>query len=208
VKTILKAIVHAVALLMVLPFALLERGARALARRDVFFAGQAEFFSLFPGKTGSYLRNAYYFLTLDKCPLHLRFLLGTMFTHSEAEIGERVYCGAHCLIGMAKIGDDTLLADHVYVLSGRHQHGTTDPAAAIQDQPQSFKQVSIGKNVWIGTNTVIMADVGDDCVIGAGSVVTRPIPAGSVAVGNPARVIRSRATDPTTNDTAPVATAH
>lgn len=202
-KTVIKAIVHGIALLLVLPFALLEKAARALAGRDVFFAGQAEFFSLFPGKAGSYLRNAFYFLTLQRCPLHLRFLLGTMFTHSEAQLGERVYFGAHCIIGMAKIGDDTLLADHVYVLSGRHQHGTTDSAAPIQDQPQTFTQVTIGKNVWIGTNSVIMADVGDDCIIGAGSVVVRPIPSGSVAVGNPAKVIRSRSGNPTS-----VATAH
>jgi virginiamycin A acetyltransferase len=194
-KALVKSVVTAIALLLVLPFALLEKLARSMVGHDVFFAAQGELFSLLPGKTGSYLRNAFYHLTLRQCPLNLRLLLGTMFTHSDVEIGQRVYFGAHCLVGMARIGDDCLFADHVYVLSGRHQHGTADPSLPIQQQPQRFQVITIGRNVWIGTNSVIMADVGDDCIIGAGSVVTRPIASGSVAVGNPARVIRSRSDD-------------
>jgi acetyltransferase-like isoleucine patch superfamily enzyme len=84
-----------------------------------------------------------------------------------------------------------MLADHVYILSGGHQHSTVDPTLPFQDQPQTFTRVHIGRNTWIGTNTVVMADIGDNCVIGAGSVVTRPVPSNTVAVGNPARVIRS-----------------
>ncbi|HEX7757448.1 MAG TPA: DapH/DapD/GlmU-related protein, partial [Niabella sp.] len=52
--------------------------------------------------------------------------------------------------------------------------------------------VTIGNNVWVGGNATILPGVtiGDNCVIGAGSVVTKDIPANSLAVGNPARVIR------------------
>ena len=52
--------------------------------------------------------------------------------------------------------------------------------------------ITIGKNVWIGENAVILQDItiGDGCIIGAGSIVTKDIPAYSVAVGNPARVIK------------------
>lgn len=55
------------------------------------------------------------------------------------------------------------------------------------------KEVRIGNNVWIGGNTVICpgVTVGNNCVIGAGSVVTRDIPDWTVAAGNPCRVIRS-----------------
>lgn len=55
------------------------------------------------------------------------------------------------------------------------------------------KPVHVGKNCWICANTTILPGVtiGDDCVIGAGSVVTRDIPANSFAAGNPARVIRT-----------------
>jgi acetyltransferase-like isoleucine patch superfamily enzyme len=119
------------------------------------------------------------------------FLFGTLFTNSGAEVGKRVYVGAHCIIGLATIGDDTMLADHVYVLSGKHQHQTSEPGVAFQNQPQRFSRVTIGRNCWLGTNTVVMADIGDNCVIGAGSVVTKSIPDNCVAVGNPARVIRA-----------------
>ena len=50
----------------------------------------------------------------------------------------------------------------------------------------------IGEGTWVGSAAVVMADVGRHCVIGAGAVVTRPLPDYSVAVGVPARVIRSR----------------
>ncbi|MBP5293723.1 MAG: sugar O-acetyltransferase [Clostridia bacterium] len=53
--------------------------------------------------------------------------------------------------------------------------------------------VTIGDNVWVGANAVILpgVSIGDNCVIGAGTVVTKSIPANSVAVGNPARVIKT-----------------
>lgn len=55
------------------------------------------------------------------------------------------------------------------------------------------RPITVGDNVWIGGNVCVLPGVtiGDNCVIGAGSVVTRDIPAGSVAAGNPCRVIRS-----------------
>jgi len=53
--------------------------------------------------------------------------------------------------------------------------------------------VAIGADCWIGAAAVIMADIGEGTTIGAGSVVTKPIPAGVVAVGSPARVIRGAA---------------
>lgn len=189
-KRTLKLLVSAVAILLVSPLALLELLLRALARRDVLFAAQAELLSLFPGKSGSYLRNAYYFLTLESCPLECCFLVGTMFTHSQARIGRRVYVGAHCILGMTDIGDDTMLADHVYILSGSAQHGTQDPTLPFQQQPGTFTTVRVGANSWIGTNVVVMANIGNDCLVGAGSVVTREVPSGHVAAGNPARIVR------------------
>lgn len=190
VKRYLKAICYAVAFLFVLPWATAERIARRLLRRDVWFECHSQALSLLPGKIGDFFRNAYWYFTLQSCPLHCFFSFGTLFTHSETEVGQRVYTGSHCVIGLCNIGDDTMLADHVHILSGKHQHGTSDPTLRFQDQPQVFTRVQIGRNSWLGTNTVVMADIGDNCVIGAGSVVTRPVPANSVAVGNPARVIR------------------
>jgi len=187
----LKKLCQYLALGLVMPWALAERAARRLLGHDVWLNTHGEFLSLIPGKTGWFLRNAYWHLTLRRCPLDCCFLFGTVFTHSEAEVGKRVYIGARCLIGVATIGDDTMLADHVCVLSGKHQHGASESGVAFQGQPQEFTRVTIGKNCWLGTNTVVMADIGENCVIGAGSVVAKPIPANCVAVGNPARAIRA-----------------
>lgn len=54
------------------------------------------------------------------------------------------------------------------------------------------RPISIGNNIWIGADVCVLPGVtiGDNCVIGAGSVVNKNIPAGSLAVGNPCRVIR------------------
>jgi virginiamycin A acetyltransferase len=186
-----KGIVTAIALILVAPFAGLERLLRAIWKRDVLFTGQAEFLSLFPAKLGRYLRNAYYYYTLRKCPLDCCFMMGVTFTHSETEVGSRVYVGAYSILGMVNIGDDTMISDHVYVLSGRNQHGTSNPDVPFQEQPQTFSTVSIGVNSWIGANAVVMANVGRNCVIGAASVVARDIPDYSVALGAPARVIKS-----------------
>jgi virginiamycin A acetyltransferase len=191
-KSLLKSIAYALALILVCPLAGCERILRVLTGRDVMFAGQAELLSLVPGKVGWYLRNAYYFMTLRRCPLNCCILVGTMFTHSEASVGNHVYLGSQCIIGMVEIGDHTLLADHVYLLSGSQQHGIGSPDVPIQEQEQTFSRVVIGANVWIGTNTVVMADIGSDTVVGAGSVVTRPVPESMVVAGNPARVLRSR----------------
>jgi virginiamycin A acetyltransferase len=206
-KRILKAVIYGVATVLVFPWAAAEWFARKVAGRDVWFDFHTEFLSFVPGKTGRILRNAYWHLTLRRCPLNCCFLTGTLFSHSDVEVGERVYVGTRCIIGHATIGDDTMLADHVQILSGGHQHGISGAEAPYQSQVQNFTRVSIGRNCWLGTNSVVMADIGENSVIGAGSVVTKPIPANSVAVGNPARVIRANCRDVGSGDGAPVGPA-
>ncbi len=91
---------------------------------------------------------------------------------------------------LVQIGDHVTITDGVKFVTHdggvwvfRPQHPNIDVFGPIQ----------IGNNVFIGFNALILPNVriGDNCVIGAGSVVTRDIPAGSVAVGSPAKVIRS-----------------
>jgi acetyltransferase-like isoleucine patch superfamily enzyme len=86
--------------------------------------------------------------------------------------------------GGIEIGDRT----HWARVSSRRHH---DYQRKISPE---FRTVTIGKGVWVGANTLILPGVtsGDDCVIGGGRVVTRDIPSGSIAVGSPARVIRSK----------------
>jgi maltose O-acetyltransferase len=86
------------------------------------------------------------------------------------------------------IGDDTLLGPNVQIYTATHPINWKERASGLE----FAKPVVIGRNVWIGGSAVICPGVriGDRTVIGAGSVVTKDIPADVVAVGNPCRVIR------------------
>src|SRR5262249_38180958 len=111
----------------------------------------------------------------------------------EIRIGRRVYIGNRCTLGKAIIEDDTLVGSNVDILSGRHQHHFEQRDRPIEQQGGSFCQIRIGSNSWVGNSSVLMADVGEECVIGSGSVVVKPIPPGSVAAGNPSVVKKPRA---------------
>jgi len=102
-------------------------------------------------------------------------------------------CGiglSNVIIGPVKMGNYVMLAQNI-VISGLN-HGYEDITLPPRVQKVVTKQITIEDNVWIGANCVITAGVtiGKHAVIGAGSVVTKDIPQFSVAVGNPARVIK------------------
>jgi acetyltransferase-like isoleucine patch superfamily enzyme len=83
-----------------------------------------------------------------------------------------------------EIGDDTIFAPGVKMISANHD--TSNLSTWVSASP-----IRIGKRCWIGANAVVLpgVELGNDVVIGAGAVVTKSIPNGSVAVGNPAKVI-------------------
>lgn len=87
------------------------------------------------------------------------------------------------------IGDDVQMGPHVQLLTPTH------PVAA-EPRRQGWEAalpVTIGNNVWIGGGAIVLPGVtiGDNTVVGSGAVVNRDLPADVVAVGNPARVVRS-----------------
>jgi len=88
------------------------------------------------------------------------------------------------------IGNDCLIGDRVSIFDSDFHE--IDPALRRSGTGAS-KPVQIGNNVWIGSSVIIMkgVTVGDNSVIGVMSVVNRPVPPNSVAVGNPARVVRT-----------------
>jgi acetyltransferase-like isoleucine patch superfamily enzyme len=89
-----------------------------------------------------------------------------------------------------------LVAAGVHIPSGAHIHGSGDAALPLREQGLSRTLVTIGEGSWIGSAAVVMADVGARTIVGAGSVVTRPIPADVMAAGSPAKVIRARDAEP------------
>ncbi len=155
---------------------------------DHAFRFCSELLSLFPGRPGIYLRRGYYWLTLDGFAPDCQIAFGTLFSHSQVTIGRQVVIGRHCSIGRVILEDGVALGSNVDLLSGRHQHIITQPGQPVQYQSGVFRQLRVGTNAWIGNNSVIMDDIGQSAVIGAGSVVVHAIPPDCVAVGNPARV--------------------
>ncbi|MDD6194985.1 MAG: acyltransferase [Lachnospiraceae bacterium] len=89
------------------------------------------------------------------------------------------------------LGDDVLIASDVMISSENHGMNPED-STPYMDQPLTSASVEIGDGCWIGEKVCIMPGVtiGKKSVIGAGSVVTKSIPDYSIAVGNPARVIK------------------
>lgn len=119
---------------------------------------------------------------------------------SQVNHPERITLGKNAWLAFAKsgncyiqayngihIGDDTIFAPGVKIISSNHNPG--DLHTWEREDP-----IEIGCNCWIGANAVILPGVrlGDGCVVGAGSVVTKSFPAGSVLVGIPARDISKR----------------
>jgi acetyltransferase-like isoleucine patch superfamily enzyme len=106
-------------------------------------------------------------------------------------IGNNVGVGlSNVIIGPVKLGNYVMLAQNI-VISGLN-HGYENVTMPPRIQKVVTKQITIEDEVWIGANCVITAGVtiGKHAIIGAGSVVTKDIPQFSVAVGNPARVIK------------------
>ncbi len=159
---------------------------------DVIFATFSQLLSLFPGKVGSYLRIAFYRFTMTKCSTDCVIYFGTLFSQADTEIEHGVYIGPQCNIGRCRIGKNTLIASGVHIMSGKGQHNFDDIKTPIQQQGGSFEKISIGEDCWIGNCALIMANIGDKCIVGAGSVVTKDVPPYSVVVGNPARIVKSR----------------
>lgn len=94
------------------------------------------------------------------------------------------------VIGPVTIGRGSVCAQHCFISGESHQY--QDVTKNFRQQDFDIKPVAIGEDVWIGSNCVIVPGVtiGKKSVIGAGSVVTKDVPAFSLAVGNPAKVVK------------------
>ena len=118
-------------------------------------------------------------------PLHANF--GGKFVH----FGKWVYANYNLTLvddTHIYVGDDTMFGPNVTIATAGHPI-----APELRGRGLQFNMpVRIGKRCWLGAGVIVMPGVtiGDDTVIGAGSVVTKDIPSGVVAVGNPCRVLR------------------
>jgi maltose O-acetyltransferase len=107
-------------------------------------------------------------------------------------LGDEVFINSGCVIldcARVEIGDKTLLGPTVQIYTALHPL----EAAARASGVETAEPVVLGRNVWIGGGAILLPGVtlGDNAVVGAGSVVTRDVPANCVAVGNPAKVTKN-----------------
>lgn len=189
-KFLMKRLILFFCLILTSPLILLAKTGFQVNSDNLFYSiGCA--LSLLPGKIGSYIRVAYYKGTLSKMSTDVIIGFGSFFSRCTAEVGCNVCIGAYCVLGNVNLKDNVLIASRVSIPSGRHQHaGSSECSKGIgTDQ---FRKVTIGYRTWIGEGAIVMEDVGDQCIIGSGSVVTRPVPHKTVAAGNPARPLREK----------------
>lgn len=122
------------------------------------------------------------------------------FSYRSIELGNDVYIGPRATFNSAistiRIGNKVLFGPEVMIMGGDHRFDVLGKYIydVTEKLPDNDKDVVIEDDVWIGARVVILKGVtiGRGSVVGAGSVVTRSLPPYSVAVGNPAKVVRSR----------------
>jgi len=110
-------------------------------------------------------------------------------------INDHVFIGPYSVIyghGGVTIGKDTLIAAHCQILSSNHT--IPNRTRHIRWEPDIPLPTTIGEDVWLGAGVTVLGGVtiGNGCVVGAGAVVTKDLPPYSIAVGVPARVLRTR----------------
>jgi len=187
-----KAAARFLALLVVSPVLLSYWIKAAFFNRNLALESRSQLLSLWPGLSGQYVRRAFLQQVLARCHNSALVEWCTIFSQSGAMLDENVYVGPRCGLGLVHLQKDVLLAAGVQIPSGGATHFFDDPDLPIREQGGERKLVTIGEGAWIGTNAIVLADVGKGTIVAAGAVVTKPLPDNVIAAGVPARVIRPR----------------
>ncbi len=190
---ILKRLIFIICTVILLPLLLLYSALSLVAGdRDALFQSFSQFLSLVPGKIGSFLRVCLHRWLCNSIDLDIFIGFGVLMSQRDIDIDNGAYIGPQSNIGSCSIGENCLLGSGVHVLSGKNQHGFDDSNTPIKEQKGELTKISIGKNCWIGNGAIVMANLGDNSVVAAGSVITKEFPTGSIVGGNPAKLIRTR----------------
>lgn len=144
---------------------------------------------LIPGKTGCWIRNVV--LPYKNGKNVTIWDLVHIDSPSKLTIGNNVSINRGSVInaaGCINIGNDVLIGPNVTIYSQNHKY--QDDKELIRLQGYDFKPVSIGSNVWIAANVTILpgVDIADNVIIGANSLVTKPLSEAGVYTGNPAEL--------------------
>lgn len=148
------------------------------------------------GNVGNFIRYVSVATLAKHVGSNVAILPGAYFEYIEnLVLGDNVSIHQMCYIdaeGGIEIGDNVSIAHRSTILSSNH--GYMDPLIPIKYQEMTLAKTIIRDNVWIGCGCTILAgvEIGSGSVIGANSTVNKSIPENSVAVGSPAKRIKSR----------------
>lgn len=171
---------------LVLPLALLGR------LSDIMFRTVSEMLSQAPYAIGIVLRAEFYRFTLRRCGQNVIIEFGTVFCYRDVSLGDHVLLGRYTVVHHCDFGSYVLVGEHCTFLSGSRQHGIDEFDRPMALQQGYRKRIHVADNVWIGAHSVIMEQVETGAVVGAGSVVNRPVESNTIVAGNPAKTIRRR----------------
>jgi acetyltransferase-like isoleucine patch superfamily enzyme len=190
VRRAVKALAFGIAALIVSPLIFMTWLESVLGKGEGVFLTCAQLVANLPGPPGAKLRGAFYWASLERCSWETHIGYGSLFTHRGATLAPHVSMGAYCVIGHAQLGAGVMMGSRVSIPSGKRQH--FGDAGGIVAEAR-YDTVSIGPGCWIGEAACLLADVGEGCIVSAGAVVVKAMPARSVIGGNPAQVLRTLA---------------
>ena len=171
---------------VVLPLALVSRCS------DYVFRTVSELLSLLPYLVGTIVRQEFYQWSLKRCGRNVAIGFGTIFFYRDIEIGDNVLIGNFNTVHYCDFGSYVVVADGCQFLSGSRYHNFDRVDVPMALQGGKLRRITIGDDCWVGAGAIVMDDVGCGAVVGAGSVVTKPVEAFTVVAGNPARAIKRR----------------
>jgi acetyltransferase-like isoleucine patch superfamily enzyme len=168
------------------PLALLSRAS------DFVFRTVSELLAIVPFLFGTIVRQEFYRFALRRCGDNVSIGFGTVLIYRDIEIGDNVLIGMHNTVHYCDFGSYVLIAEGCAFLSGAkyHNYQTRDRPMALQGG--KLRRIRVGDDCWVGANATVMDDLGDGCIVGAGSVVTAAVEPYGIVAGNPARLVRSR----------------
>lgn len=191
-KSLFKGIIRLFFVLLAAPLCAGYGCQAACMGRRRAIADWSQLLALFPGIAGDYLRLAFYRCALQSVGDDCVISFGVLFSSPMTTVGRTAYIGPYCVLGEVELGDDVLLGSQVSIMNGARQHGIERLDIPVREQPGQWPRVRIGRDSWIGDRAIVMADVGEHCVVGAGAVVTKVVPDYAIVVGNPARIVQYR----------------
>ena len=164
-----------------------------LKNNRLHFPYLSELLSRVPFAFGWKFRRAVYARILPSVGEDVVLHYGVVIDDERTSFGNDVWVSVGSYIDYAIIEDHVLIGQHAVLLAGKAHHfiDRLDIPIKLQGNPPK-EPITIGRGAWIGANATVMADVGHDAIVGAGSVVTKPVPPFAIVAGNPARVIRMR----------------